>query len=196
MKLYDVAGSPNCKKVRVAARELGLPIDIVPIDLTRARPADYIAQNPSGKVPTLVDDDGFVLWESSAILLYLAEKKAGLVPADARARADMHRWLSFSGTHLQPWLSLLGQERIMAPIMGRPSDAGIIALAERELARFLPILNAQLEGQSYLIGTFSLADIAIGCGLENCEARGVTLPAPLFDWRERLRARPSWSDAR
>lgn len=194
VKLYDVVGSPNCRKVRVAARELGLALDLVPVDLTQSREPGYVAQNPTGKVPTLVDDDGFVLWESGAILLYLAEKKPGLVPSHLEERADVHRWLFFGATHLQPWLSLLGQELIFKARLGKAPDPALIALAERELARFLPILDQHLAGREYLAGSFSVADVALGCGLEDCESRGVTLPPHVASWRERLRARPSWRE--
>jgi glutathione S-transferase len=200
MKLYDVAPSPNCRKVRVIARELGLPLEICAIDLARAKEPAYLAQNPAGKVPTLVDDDGFVLWESGAILIYLAEKKPerGLWPSAPQARADVLRWMFFLATHLQPWLSVLGQERLIKPRTGLPADPASIALAERELGRFLPLVNAQLDGREYLAGDYSIADIAVGCGLENCEARGVSLDGypHLGAWRERLRQRPAWHDPR
>jgi glutathione S-transferase len=87
MRLYDVAASPNCRKVRVIARELGLPLELWAIDFARAKQPEYLAQNPAGKVPTLVDDDGFVLRESGALLVYLAERKPelGLWPGAARS---------------------------------------------------------------------------------------------------------------
>jgi glutathione S-transferase len=199
MKLFDLAASPNCRKVRVIARELALPLEIVPIDLAETRRPDYLAHNPSGKVPTFVDDDGFVLWESGAILVHLAEKKpaAGLLPADAHARADVMRWLFFAATHIQPWLSVLGQERILKARSGQAPDEALLAVAERELARFLPIVEGRLADRGYLAGPYSIADIAVGCGLERCELRGLQLtPYPrLVAWRERLRARPAWGDA-
>lgn len=198
MRLYDVAPSPNCRKVRVLARELGLPLELCAIDFARAKEPAYLAQNPAGKVPTLVDDDGFVLWESGAILVYLAEKKPelGLWPSAAQERADVLRWMFFLATHVQPWLSLLGQERLLKARTGAPADPALVALAERELRRFLPLLDAQLEGRDYLAGGYSIADIAVGCGLENCEARGVTLDGYpyLHGWRERLRQRPAWHE--
>src|SRR4051794_10360541 len=114
MRLYDVTGSPNCRKVRVAARELSLPLQLVPVSLAGPRDAAYLAQNPSGKVPTFVDDDGFVLWESGAILIHLAEKRPEreLFPVTTHRRANVLRWMFFAANHVQPWLSVLGQERL------------------------------------------------------------------------------------
>jgi len=198
MKLYDVKGSPNCFKVRVLARELGLPLELVPTDLAQTKAADYLARNPTGKVPTLIDDDGFVLWESAAILIHLAETRGDtrLLPREPHARAEVMRWLFFAATHIQPWLSLLGQERILKVRTGQPADPGTIALAGRELGRFLAVLDERLADQSYLADGFSLADIAVGGGLEHSEARGLELGAyPMLSaWRERLRARPSWRE--
>lgn len=198
MKLYDVKGSPNCFKVRVLARELGLTLELVPIDLSRPRSADHVARNPTGKVPTFIDDDGFVLWESAAILIHLAEKRpeARLLPGQAHARAEVMRWLFFSATHIQPWLSVLGQERILKARAGEPPDASVLSLAERELGRFLSVAAEGLAQRDYLAGEFSLADIAVGCTLEYCESRGLELEGypRLVAWREQLRRRPSWRE--
>lgn len=97
---------------------------------------------------------------------------------------------------MQPWLSLLGQERLIKARSGVPADPGVVALAERELRRFLPILDAQLETREYFTGGYSIADIAIGCSLEDCEARGLVLDhyPHLMAWRARLRQRPAWAD--
>lgn len=198
MRLYDATASPNCRKVRVAARELGLALEIVPVDIAGPRPTGYLSQNPTGKVPTLVDDDGFVLWESGAILMHLAEKRpeAGLWPAGSPARAETLRWLFFAATHIQPWVSLLGQERVLKPRHGQRADPAHVALGERELGRFLPILDEALMQRDFLAGSYTIADISVGCGLEGCEARGVDLaPVPhVRAWRERLRRRPAWKD--
>jgi glutathione S-transferase len=197
MKLFDISRSPNCRKVRVLARELDLPLEVVAVDFTSVKEPAYLAKNPTGKVPTFVDDDGFVLWESNAILIHLAEKRPelGLYPTEDHARADVLRWLFFLATHLQPWLSLLGQERLIKPQRGLSPDPGVIALAERELARFLPTLDAQLTESEYLAESYSIADISIGSSLDDCELRGVTLEpyTHLGAWRARLRQRPAWA---
>src|SRR5437667_12573825 len=102
MKLYGFPPSPNTWKVRAVAAHLGLPLELELVDLTKGaqRTADYLALNPTGRTPTLVDGN-FVLWESTAIMHYLAERKASMLfPNDARTRADIMRWQSW---HLQHW---------------------------------------------------------------------------------------------
>jgi glutathione S-transferase len=197
MKLLDISRSPNCRKVRVLARELGLALELVPVDFASLKEPAYLAKNPTGKVPTFVDDDGYVLWESNAILIHLAEKRPelGLYPTEEHARADVLRWLFFLATHLQPWISLLGQERLIKPQRGLPADPASIALAERELARFLPTLDAALAASDYLTGSYSIADVSVGSSLDDAEARGITLEhyPKLAAWRARLRQRPAWA---
>jgi glutathione S-transferase len=198
MKLFDVHGSPNCRKVRVLARELRLPLELIAVDLVAPRSPEHLATNPTGKVPALVDDDGEVVWESGAILVHLAEKRpdSGLLPASEPARSEVFRWMFFAATHVQPWVSLLGQERILKRRRGEEPDGSRVALAEAELGRFVPILDAALSDREFLAGSFSIADIFVGAGLEGVEARGVALAnlAALSAWRQRLRARPSWDD--
>ena len=199
MKLYDVSASANSRRVRVLCRELQLPVELESVNLTVPRSPSYLENNPTGKVPTLVDDDGTVIWESGAILLHLAERRpeAGLLPAEARPRAEVFRWMFFCATHVQPWLSVLGQERLLKPRLNQPVDEHAIALAERELSRYLHVLDAALEGKQHLVdGCYSLADVFLGCSFEGAEARGVDVAAypNVFDWRERLRRRVAWAD--
>jgi glutathione S-transferase len=195
MRLYDTTLSPNAKRVRVIARELGVPLEYIAVDL-RSVDATYRAKNPTGKVPTLEDGD-FVLWESGAILTYLALREdSALLPREPRAHAEVMRWMFYAATHLQPWLSTLGQERLIKPLRGLTPDAAAIAIAERELARFVPVVDQALSERQFLCGGFSLADIFLGCSFEGVERRGVELSAypHISSWRARLTERPSWRD--
>jgi glutathione S-transferase len=107
MKLYMNVLSPNVRRVRLTAAVLGLPLEEKTIDLARGeqRSPEYLALNPNGAIPTLVDGD-FVLTESRAIMQYLAAKKpeAGLVPRDAAAHADVTRWQFWDAAHFSPQL--------------------------------------------------------------------------------------------
>jgi glutathione S-transferase len=102
----------------------------------------------------------------------------------------------FAAAHVQPWMSVLGQQRILRIREGRAPDASLVSHAERELDRFLPVLEERLASCEYLSGRYSIADIAVGCGFEGAEERGVRLRryARIDAWRTRLRARPAWSD--
>ncbi len=97
MKLHDFPISSNCQKVRALAYEANLPLELVPVDLSRgeARAPAFLALNPNGKVPVL-EDDGIVLWESNAILTYLASKHGllELYPVDPLRRAEVDRMLN------------------------------------------------------------------------------------------------------
>src|SRR5258708_31263756 len=96
MKLYDFAFSPNCRKVRALAYELGIELEFLLVDLSKGaqRTPAFLAINPTGRVPVLVDGH-LVLWESTAILRYLAGKARGaLVPTPARAQPEVEPWIS------------------------------------------------------------------------------------------------------
>lgn len=195
MRLYDTTLSPNAKRVRVIARELGVTLERVTVNLLSVEAA-YRGKNPTGKVPTLEDGD-FVLWESGAILTYLAlQHDSALLPREPRAHAEVMRWMFYAATHVQPWLSTLGQERLVKPMRGLTADPAAIAMAERELARFVPVLDRALSERDFLTGSFSIADIFVGCSFEGVERRGVELDAypHLSNWRARLTERPSWRD--
>jgi glutathione S-transferase len=102
MKLYGFPPSPNTWKVRAVAAHLGIPLEFEFVDLTKggSHTPGYLAINPTGRTPTLVDGD-FKLWESTAIMQYIASRKPNsLWPDDARTRADIMRWQSW---HLVHW---------------------------------------------------------------------------------------------
>src|SRR5688500_11928563 len=105
MKLYEHPFSSAAFKVRAVIHELGLPVTLVPVDMMKGehKSPEFLAKNPNGKVPTL-DDDGFLVWESNAILCYLAAKKSesGLMPADPRGMALVQQWLQWQATTFAP----------------------------------------------------------------------------------------------
>jgi glutathione S-transferase len=184
--------------VRIAAIELGVALDVKLLDFMKGeqRAPAYLAMNPMGKVPTLTDGD-LVLWESPAILLYLARKSGGaaVAPEEPAAQADMLRWLFFGASHLDPYYTTLVVERLFKQRVSRePPDPALIASAEQWLARFLPVVEQQLAGREYVAGAFSLADITLGCTLELSPMVQVDLAAypNIRAWLDRLQARESW----
>src|SRR5262245_30549339 len=108
MRLYDFPGSPHGLKVRTVAYELGIQLEVAEVNILRgeSHSPDFEKLNPNGLVPVLVDGD-FVLWESNAIIAYLASvhRSPVLLSADARERADVDRWLHWQSAHLSPAVS-------------------------------------------------------------------------------------------
>ena len=106
--MYDLytAPTPNGRKVSIALEELGLPYTVHVLDLARLeqKTPDYLALNPNGRIPTLVDreEGDFVIFESGAILTYLAEKTGRLLPADPRGRSRVFQWLFFQMAGIGP----------------------------------------------------------------------------------------------
>jgi glutathione S-transferase len=201
MKLYSGRRSPNARKVRLLAKELDLPLEIVNPDFAKGelRTGDFLALNPNGKVPVL-DDDGFVLWESCAILRYLAEKRPdrNLVPSDRRERAVVDQWVLWWAAHCEPALLQLVYEKLVKPFLKIGSaDERLVAAAETELARYLPILDKQLDGKEHVTGALSIADFAVAPWLESASAVGVTLEAypNVQRWLAGLQKRSYWVDA-
>jgi glutathione S-transferase len=196
MELYTFPLSPNGKRARIVAAELGIPLDLRNLDFLTGenRMPDYLALNPTGKAPTLTDGD-FALWESSAIMCYLAQSKANpLWPDDAQARADTLRWMFFCACHVDPYFTTLVVERFQKPRRNEAADEAQVAAAYRQLARFLAVLDRQLAHRDYVTGRFGLGDIVLGCTIELSPLLHYDL-APysgIGPWLARLQARPLW----
>jgi glutathione S-transferase len=201
--LYDTYESPHARKVRLLAAELDIPLKKIQRDPRKGetRSADYLAKNPNGKVPTL-EEDGFCLWESPAILKYLAAKKPErrLGGTDAKQTASIDQWLFWWGCGPEAAIDALAWEMLIKPkVLNQPgNDPGIMADARARLARFLPVLDKQLEGRDYIVGSLSIADFAIGPRFDRAPALLNIDIAPYHNiaaWLERLRAKPYWATA-
>jgi glutathione S-transferase len=201
--LYDMKDSPHARKVRLLAAELGVPLQLVARDprLGETRGPDFLAKNPNGRVPTLVEGD-FVLWESLAILKYLAARQPerGLGGADAEQQARIDQWLFWWAGGPEAAMDALNWELFIKPkvLQQGGNDPGIMADAHARLERFLPVLDRQLAGRNYVIGPLSIADFAIGARLDRGPAilkLDMTPHKNINAWLERLRAKPYWSTA-
>src|SRR5215472_11894637 len=156
MKLYDFPPSPNCQKVRAVLYELGLPFETVPVHLFKGetRTPAYLAKNPNGRAPLLEDGD-FLLWESNAILGYLANKSGTtqLAPTSARERADVERWLFWQGAHLGPAVRKVAFERLVKKFQGRTDiDLAAIDAGTADFATFSGVLDKSLGNKEYVAG--------------------------------------------
>ena len=198
MKLYTAGLSPNALRVRAVIFELGLPVELEEVNLRDAavKIATLLPYNPNTKVPVLVDGD-FVLWESRAILGYLAGGTP-LYPDDRRRRAIIDQWLYWGAIHLGPPLQRVSFERFMKRRFGTGEpDEAAIAPQLKEIAQFLPVLGGALEGQDWIAGELSIADFAIATTLLYRDAAAIDLSAApnVLGWMQRIEARPSWQKA-
>ncbi|MFA9411801.1 MAG: glutathione S-transferase family protein [Deltaproteobacteria bacterium] len=161
MKLYTNLFSPNARKVHAVASELGIELETQTLDLRAGeqRTPEYLALNPNGKVPTLVDGDT-VLWESNAIMCYLAGKgDTELWPKSAK-RYDILRWMFWESNHLTSALNRLFFQKFFN--RDNP-DQGVIDRATKDFRKYAEVLDAQLANNAHVTGdTLTLADFAIG----------------------------------
>lgn len=202
MKLYDFAFSPNCRKVRAVANELGVALEYVHVNLVKgeSRREPFLAVNPNGRVPVLVDDD-LVLWESNAIIAYLATKHPGpmpLIPKEPRDRAEVDRWLAWQLAHLGPSISKVAFERIVKKLTGQGApDAAMIEAGTADFARLSGILDAALNGKEYVAGRLSIADFALASHYSIASTCGLDVtPFPRVNaWLGRILARDSMKQA-
>lgn len=155
--------TPNCQKVSIALEELELPYAVRPVDIVAGdqNEPEFAAICPNRKVPVIVDGDTpsgqpFVLWESAAILLYLARKGGGLWPEDPAQQALGHQWLFWQMSYVGPMMGQLhhfvqyAPERLDYPI----------ARYTQETERLRRMLDRHLQGRDYILDDYSLADIA------------------------------------
>ena len=166
MKLHTAAGSPSGRKVRAVILHLKLDVQVQNYDFAKGelRAPEYLALNPNGSVPTLVDGD-FVLWESNAIMQYLADKAGDemLFPRDLRTRADVVRWQCWELAHFNKAFSTLAFETVAkARLNFGPADPRRVEVAKADLARYAPVLDAHVAHREYLVGrNITLADYSM-----------------------------------
>jgi len=197
MKLYQFPLSPNCQKVTAFAREVGLPLEPVRVEVFRGgtRTSEFLARNPNGKIPVLVDGD-FTLWESNAMLVYLAAKanRADLSPTTPRERADVERWLAWHNAHFGPAVGKVAFERIVKRLagLGAPDEAAVKKGTE-EFQVFADVLEKGLAGKAYLCGALTIADFGIVTYAARTESCGLDFDAHpnVKAWLGRMLARDS-----
>ncbi len=194
--LLGRANSSNVMKVIWLLEELGLPYERVDIGgpFGGTDTPDYRARNPNGVVPTLVEDE-FVLWESNAILRYLASQHGTpLWPTDAHARAHVDQWMDWLQTTLGPPQSIVFQGLIR--IAPEKRDMAAIGAAADKLRRFYGMLETALQKHDYIAGpALSLADIAIGVHAHRWFSFDLARPdhPHLRAWYDRLLTRPVYA---
>ncbi len=153
MKLYSFSPTPNNRKVEAFIKHFDLPVEIYSMGFREQenKTEAYLRMNPMGKAPLLVDGD-FFLWESNAILCYLAtlHPETGMLPVDPRERADCDRWLYWQAFHL-----------INTIIAVRSKSSDVKSAAKKDIDLNIGVLNGQLEGREFVLGDLSIVDFAI-----------------------------------
>ena len=199
LKLHAFPLSPRGFKVLVVANHIGIDYEFCLCDLRNGgqRTPEFAALNPNQKMPVL-EDGAFSLWESNAIIHYIAARQSdsGMMGADAQARADVLRWLFWESTTWDPACATLVYENAVKGLfgLGEPDPAEV----EKGLQRFnaaARILNAQLTGRAFIRGAqITLADFAVGSALTATQM--AKLPVDSYPeikrWSDQLQALPAW----
>lgn len=188
------APTPNGHKVTVTLDEMGLDYNLIPVDLSKneQKTPEFLGRNPNGRIPVIVDraNDDFVVFESGAIMLYLAETYGKLYPKDAKERSRMTQWLMFQMGGVGP---MMGQANVFYRYFPEKIEPAI-ARYQNECRRLFEVLDKQLSQTTYLAGeNFSLADIANWCWVRTYKWSGVSVEGlpNLNRWLELVGERPA-----
>jgi glutathione S-transferase len=199
LKVWGRNTSSNVQKVMWALGELGLPHQRIDIGgpFGKNREPQYLAMNPNGLVPTLEEDDGFLLWESNSIVRYLAEKHGGgrLAPGDLRQRALASQWMDWQLSVVGPAIFHAFWGLIRTPAEKR--DMKQIAESQQKTTEAMKILEAQLGKTAYVAGdVFSMGDIPVGIMAHRFRQLVPDRPAlnNLERWYAALAARPTFHE--
>ena len=188
--------APNGHKLQILVEELGIPYRIIPVNITKGdqHGADYLAINPNGKIPAIVDhapaDGGAPLsvFETGAIMVYLAEKEKRFLPTETRARSEVLQWLFWQVGGLGP---MMGQAQHFFRYAPEPVPYGITRYQD-ESRRLLKVLDDRLQARDYLCGEYSIADMACFPWIRIHKLTGIALDGfpQVQTWYGRVRARP------
>jgi len=190
--LYTAA-TPNGHKVSIALEELGLPYSLRVLDLSANEQKEpwFLAINPNGRIPAIVDHDegDFAVFESGAILIYLAEKTGRLMPQDAKGRSRVLQWLMFQMGGIGP---MMGQANVFYRYFPEKIQPAIDRY-QGEVRRLFRVLDGHLARNEYLAGDYSIADIANWAWVRTHNWSGVAIDdlPNLARWRDQIRARPA-----
>src|SRR6266850_7600428 len=186
------APTPNGWKASIALEELALPYKVIPIDLGKLVQKEewYLRINPNGRIPTIVDRDAgdFAVFESGAILVYLAEKTGRLLPTDVKGRSLVMQWLMFQMGGIGP---MMGQANVFFRYFPEKIQPAIDRY-QKECRRLFEVLDARLSDHEYLAGDYSIADIANWCWVRTHRWSGLEIDdlPHLVRWRDQITSRP------
>ncbi len=198
MRLYHNPLSSNARRVLLTASHLGIKLEEVFIDLGNEEARKRLKEvNICGKVPVL-EDDGFLLWESCAIMQYLADKQGAeaLYPKELKARADVNRWMFFAAQHFAPAIGVFTWERLWKKfVTGQGPDPVEIAKGEEELHQHAAVLDQHLATHQWMSGNaLTLADYAVAAPLMYISRANIPVEkyTHLLAWFGRMQQLPAW----
>ena len=182
--------TPNGHKASIALEELGLDYDVHRVEIMAKVQKEpwFLEINPNGRIPAIVDD-GFAVFESGAILIYLADKTGRLLPTEAKARSEVLQWLMFQMGGLGP---MMGQANVFFRYAEVKIQYGIDRY-QREGRRLLEVLDTRLADREYLAGDYSIADIANFAWARTHKWSGIDIDGldHLDRWIRQIRGRPA-----
>ncbi len=203
MELYVLTKSPNCRKILAVVDHLDLNVDIKAKDGTpdELKAEEYLAINPNGMVPALVDGH-FTLWESNAIMQYVAAKAPDndLFPDDIQTRSDIVRWQFWEANHYNKAANAIIWETFAKPVFNLPGDPDedIIQASLEQFHKFAPILETQLDDHDFITGNaLTLADYSVGYLSTIVLMDSSRIPLEQYpnikSWYERLEESTAWA---
>lgn len=197
LKLYDSPECPFCQKTRIVLAEKDLSFETVPVDLQageQKRP-EFLKLNPFGKVPVLIDDE-VIVYDSTIINEYLEDEypHPQLMPSDSAARARVRTFEDYADNAFIPLTGTIMRE-LRKPEAERDQEK--LTTSRQQVARMLAVIDGSLAGRNWLVGNFSLADVAFAPRVVILPALGVTLDPEwrnVAGWIQRLNQRASIHD--
>jgi GST-like protein len=187
------APTPNGWKASVTLEELEIPYEVHVVNLMQGdqKQPEYLKLNPNGRIPTIVDRDAgdFAVFESGAIMIYLAEKAGRLLPTDVKGRSRVIQWLMFQMGGIGP---MMGQANVFFRYFPEKLQSAIDRY-QNESRRLFEVLNGRLGESEWLAGDYSIADIANWCWVRTYKWSGVSVDGldHLQRWMGRLNERPA-----
>jgi len=200
IKLHAFPLSPRAFKVLFAAHQIGVPYEFKLVNFATGdnRSPGFTQMNPNQRMPVL-EDDGFYLWESNAIVNYLAAQKpdAGYIPTDMKARATAQQWQFWESNHWDPACAVFMFENVVKKLFGRgDADPNEVKRGTELMARLGPVLDGQLQKTRYVAGDrMTVADLSLSPSLVAAEQAQmpVTEYRNIQRWIAEMRALPAWT---
>lgn len=192
IELYT-AGTPNGKKISIALEEMALDYQMIKLDLGALdqKQESYLKLNPNGRIPTIVDKDNgdFAVFESGAILIYLAEKTGQFLPMDPKGRSVVMQWLMFQMGGIGP---MQGQANVFYRYAPEKIEYAINRY-QHECRRLFEVLDTRLQDNEFLAGEYSIADMASYPWVQGYEWGGLSIDglSNLQRWLDTVGARPA-----